>query len=174
MTWLGYRLEDGHEQCSNKTPCWPGTVRGSCLTHLRNRSTSAISIYDYVFPTALQSLVGQGLLTVEASQSHSHTHTLGRTPVHEWSGRRKAFYLKTNNTHTRQTSMTLAGFEPAIPASERSQVHVLDSADTGIGYVRLYRCKSTHRTFSPSTADSSWNTLYSNQRHLKHWSLQFA
>ena len=29
--------------------------------------------------------------------------------------------------------MTLAGFEPAIPASERPQTHALDRAATGIG-----------------------------------------
>ena len=29
--------------------------------------------------------------------------------------------------------MVLAGFEPAIPASERSQIHALDRAASGIG-----------------------------------------
>ena len=29
--------------------------------------------------------------------------------------------------------MTLAGFEPATPASELTQTHALDSAATGIG-----------------------------------------
>ena len=35
-----------------------------------------------------------------------------------------------DNTHRRQTSMPLAGFESAIPASERSQTHALDHAPT--------------------------------------------
>jgi hypothetical protein len=30
--------------------------------------------------------------------------------------------------------MLSAGFEPAIPASERQQIHVLEPAATGIGY----------------------------------------
>ena len=36
--------------------------------------------------------------------------------------------------------MVLAGFEPAIPASERSQTHALNCAATGIGkrYVNYY------------------------------------
>jgi hypothetical protein len=34
----------------------------------------------------------------------------------------------------RQTSMPPAGFEPAIPASERPQTHALDRAATGIGF----------------------------------------
>jgi hypothetical protein len=35
--------------------------------------------------------------------------------------------------------MPLAGFEPAIPASEPQQTHALDSAATGIGYRHLAR-----------------------------------
>jgi hypothetical protein len=38
-----------------------------------------------------------------------------------------------HNSHNRQTSMHLAGFEPAIPASERPQTHALYRAATGIG-----------------------------------------
>jgi len=36
--------------------------------------------------------------------------------------------------------MILAGFEPAIPASKRSQTHALDRAATGIGmrYINYY------------------------------------
>jgi hypothetical protein len=37
-------------------------------------------------------------------------------------------------TKTTQTSIAPAGFEPAIPASERPQTHALDRAATGIGY----------------------------------------
>jgi hypothetical protein len=51
-----------------------------------------------------------------------HT-TLGRTPLDEWSVRRRDLYLTTHNTHKTQTSMSPAGFEPTIPASERSQTH---------------------------------------------------
>jgi hypothetical protein len=56
-----------------------------------------------------------------------HT-TLGRTPVDEWSARRRGFYFTTHNTQKRQTSMPLAGFEHTIPASERPQNHALDCA----------------------------------------------
>jgi len=45
------------------------------------------------------------------------TISLGRTVPDEWSGRRRDLYLTTYNTHKRQTSMSLAGFEPAIPIS---------------------------------------------------------
>jgi hypothetical protein len=49
-----------------------------------------------------------------------HT-TVGRTPLDEGSARSRDLYLTTHNTHNRQTSMPPAGFEPAIPASDRQQ-----------------------------------------------------
>ena len=39
-------------------------------------------------------------------------NTVGRTPLDQWSARRRDLYLTTHNTHMRQTSMYLAGFEP--------------------------------------------------------------
>jgi len=45
--------------------------------------------------------------------------TVGRTPLDEWSARRRDLYLTTHNTHNRQTSMILAGFETTISAGER-------------------------------------------------------
>ena len=40
---------------------------------------------------------------------------------------------KTHNIHKRQKSMHPAGFEPAVPASDRMHNHALDHAATGIG-----------------------------------------
>jgi hypothetical protein len=44
------------------------------------------------------------------SRLHDHTlfrhTTLGRTPLDEWSARRRELYLTTHNNHNRQTSMT--------------------------------------------------------------------
>ena len=51
---------------------------------------------------AQQSLVGQGLLIIEASRSHTHI-TLGRTPLDELSDLRRVLFLTTLNK--RQTSM---------------------------------------------------------------------
>jgi hypothetical protein len=61
-----------------------------------------------------------------------HT-TLRRPPLDEWPARHRDLYLTTHNTHKRQTSMPLAGFEPTIPGSERPQTHALDRAATGTG-----------------------------------------
>ena len=54
----------------------------------------------------------------------SHT-TVSRTPPNEWSALRRDLYLTTHNTHKTQTSMTSAGFKPAVPANKRPQTHTL-------------------------------------------------
>ena len=68
------------------------------------------------------------------SRIHDHTQhtTLSRTSLDEWSARRSHLYQTTHNTHKKQTSTSLAGFEPTIRASELPQTHILDSAATGI------------------------------------------
>jgi len=58
----------------------------------------------------------------------THTYTLSRIPLDEWSARRNDLYSATHNTHKRQTSKFPAGFEPAIPASQRPPTHVLRCA----------------------------------------------
>ena len=45
--------------------------------------------------------------------------TVGRTPLDEWSARRRDLYLTTHNTHNRQTSMPPVGFESMISAGQR-------------------------------------------------------
>ena len=65
---------------------------------------------------------------------HTQQHTtVGRTPLDEWSARRRDLCLTTHNTHTRQTFMPPAGFEPTISAGERPQTYTLDRAATGTG-----------------------------------------
>jgi hypothetical protein len=67
-----------------------------------------------------------------------HT-THSRTPLDEWSARRRNLYLTAHNTHKKQTFISPAGFEPTIPAIERQQTQALDRTVAGIGcffYVR--------------------------------------
>ena len=45
--------------------------------------------------------------------------TVCRTPLDEWSARRRDLYLTTHNTQNRQISMPPVGFEPTISAGER-------------------------------------------------------
>ena len=58
--------------------------------------------------------------------------TVGRTPLDEWSARRRELYLTKHNTHKRQTSMPPAVFEPIIPASDRPQTLALDRSTNEI------------------------------------------
>ena len=63
--------------------------------------------------------------------------TVGRTPLDEWSARRRDLYLTTHNTHNRQISVPPVGFEPMISAGERPQTYALDRGATGTGNTRL-------------------------------------
>ena len=83
-----------------------------------------------------------------------HT-TVGRAPLDEWSARRRDLYLTTHNTHTTATSMPQAGFELAIPASERPQTHALDRAATWTGAI------SGLLVFSQQ--------ILSGKNHAPHW-----
>ena len=69
---------------------------------------------------------------------HTRRTTVGRTPLDEWSARRRDLYLTTHNTHNRQTSMLPVGFEHTISAGERPQTYALDRAATGTGDWNIY------------------------------------
>ena len=114
-----------------------------CLVATFNNSVFCllvfVQLYSIIFfyhdATPLES---QGLLIVEDTRSHTVRHTtLGRTPLDEWSARRRDLYLSTNNTHKRQTSMRQAGFEPTVLASERPQTHALDRKPNRNGILPL-------------------------------------
>jgi len=56
-----------------------------------------------------------------------------RPPPYELSVCCRGLYLTTHNSHTRQTSMPPAGFEPAIPANKGLQTHASGHVTTAIG-----------------------------------------
>ena len=64
------------------------------------------------------------------SSSHSMTNTLGRTPLDEWSTRRRNLYVTTPITYTRQIFKLPGGFKPAFPASKWPQTRTLAHAVT--------------------------------------------
>jgi hypothetical protein len=64
-------------------------------------------------------------------------NTVGRTPLDEWSARRRDLYLTTHDTHNRQMSMTPVGFEPTISAGERP---VADHSSRGVLPTVLHHC----------------------------------
>ena len=67
--------------------------------------------------------------------------TVGRTPLDEWSARRRDLYLTTHNTHNRQTSMPPVGFEPTVSVGERPLTYSLDRAATGTGKNMTINCQ---------------------------------
>jgi len=54
---------------------------------------------------ARKALMGQGVLIVEGSRSHSTHSTVGRAPLDERLSRRRDIYLTTYNIQKRQPSM---------------------------------------------------------------------
>jgi len=85
-------------------------------------------LFFFLLLLARQPPVGQGLLIHEVSRSHKRRTTVGRTPLEEGSARCRDFYLKTHNSHNKQTSLSPVQFEPTISASERPQTYALDRA----------------------------------------------
>jgi hypothetical protein len=68
---------------------------------------------------------------------HTQAHTTGRTPLNELVA--EAAPYTTHNKHKRQTYMSSAEFEPAIPAHIRLKTYPLDRMATGngMGYTGL-------------------------------------
>ena len=74
---------------------------------------------------------------------HTQRRTIvGRTPLDEWSARRRDLYLTTHNTHNRQTSMPPVGFEPGRAAY--TSVYIIQSMrnSIGIGTAILASCRT--------------------------------
>jgi hypothetical protein len=92
-----------------------------------------------------QPLVGQGFLIIETSRSQTPPNTRHSVGLLWTSDKPDAMTSTWQHTTLRRdtTSMPAAGFEPAIPASERPQTHAFDRAATGIGRFTVYRNKTT-------------------------------
>jgi hypothetical protein len=91
--------------------------KDDCFTsysgHFNHGTSFPVSPYPkhISHPMALQPQVGKGLFIFEASGSH----TRGRTPLDEWSARRRYLYLTKHSTQKWHTSMPSVGFEFTIP-----------------------------------------------------------
>jgi hypothetical protein len=95
---------------------------------MRHALETYTKIRNVYFFMVQQLLVGQGLLSIEASRSHSHTPRSVGLPL----ACRRDQYLTTQNTPKTQTTMPPAEIEPAILANERPQTLALGRAATGI------------------------------------------
>ena len=83
-------------------------MRYSCFfpaTHLTLRRLMSYIYMEHLF-----------LMFLDHTQRRS---TVRRSPLDQWSARRRDLYLTTHDTHNRQISMPPVGFEPTISAGER-------------------------------------------------------
>jgi len=67
------------------------------------------------------------------AHTHTHTHTQSKTPLKEWSDRRRSRYVHNTQQTQQRTPMAPAGYESAIPAIKWLQNYALDRTATGIG-----------------------------------------
>ena len=86
-------------------------------------------IYIYIYIYIYRYMEYLFLMFLDRTQRRTR---VGRTPLDEWSARRRDLYLTTHNTHNRQISMPPAGLEPTISAGERPQTYALHRAATTI------------------------------------------
>ena len=89
--------------------------------------------------------------------------TVGRTPLDEWSARRRDIYLTTHDIHNRQISLPPVVFEPTISVGERPQTYALDRAATESGYVQISSFGISHQeaeTHLPDNQLSGWMITY--------------
>jgi len=114
------------------TLAWGYSGRGVKLaTHPSSVLEWYIYIYIYIYLPNSPQWVSMFTFTRFLDQTQRRT-TVGKTPLEEWSARRRDLYLKTHNTH-RETSMPEMRFEPTISAGERPQTYALERAATGTG-----------------------------------------
>jgi hypothetical protein len=100
--------------------------RSYTIRHIRRCSQCMFPLN----PHAWTAVVDLGLLS-DIPRSHSFGLTIPRrTPLDEGSTRRTDLCLTIHNTHERQMSLPSAGFDPAIPAINRPQTHIVDLAAT--------------------------------------------
>ena len=104
------------------------------------RPSSIYYILSYSAPPHVQQpLLGQDLLIIESSPSHSDTsQSVGLL----WTSDQPNAEISDITQHSQQTSMPLEGFEPTIQASERPQTRTLGRAATGIALLYSLRFRT--------------------------------
>ena len=99
--------------------------------------------------------------------------TVGKTPLDEWSARRRDLYLTKYDTHNRQISMPPVGFEPKISAGERpchSSAEILGSNPIGGMDICLLWVSCVVRERSLRRADHSSRGVLPNMVRRCVWS----
>ena len=92
---------------------WTCPYHRSCLVLISSKR----DLVTFIFCLTLRLLMSYiyierlFLMFLDHTQRRS---TVGRTPLDEWSARRRDLYLTTHDTHNRQISVPPVGFEPKI------------------------------------------------------------
>ena len=99
---------------------------------IKSQEGTALLTSDFSL-MAQQPLLGQDLLIIDASPSHSdtHAHSVGLFWTSDQSDEETSTWQHT--TLTTEIFMYPVGFEPTIQANRRQHTHALDRAATGIG-----------------------------------------
>ena len=118
---FGSEPEDGYMKKAETCRCYNCLYFNSYLQIKDLVDCAIIYIYIYIFNIWCDN--PQWVMASSLTRFLDHTHwrpTVGRTPLNEWSARRRDLYLTTHNTYNRRISMPPVGFEPTISAGERS------------------------------------------------------
>jgi hypothetical protein len=104
-----------------------GQMDGRNLVISCNKTSSTIIIIIIIIPTLQQPIVGQGVLIIEISRSHSDTPHSVRLLWMSDQPDTETLYLKTH-THTPlpRDNHTPRGFKPTVLASKPPRVHVFN------------------------------------------------
>jgi hypothetical protein len=92
---------------------------------------SYLTYHGFIFFVAQLLLVGQGVLIIEASRSHSDTPHLVGLLCTSYRPYEETKHSQQRNIHAP------GGFEHTSPRSGRSQNHALDCAVTGVGWLNI-------------------------------------
>jgi hypothetical protein len=117
-----------------------------CVLHCCQRVSTQLQFTNISYIITFQWVLASsftGFVFLDHTQRQT---TVGRTPLDEWSARRRDFYLTKHNVHNRKTFTFPVEFEPTISAGERPLTYALDRAATGYGKYIVLRIQLTGQT----------------------------
>ena len=142
MTWTKSRDSPRIKQCASRSASNGGFIAGLAVWRSKDTTVTGTTLIARQVFVCFWRDSPQWARASSFTRVLDHTHrrtTVGRTPLDEWSARRRDLYLTTINTHNRQTSMPPVGLEPTFSAYERPQTYPLDRAATGTGARHVLR-----------------------------------
>jgi hypothetical protein len=125
------------------------------------------------FSIAQQPLVGQGLLIIGASRSHSFSHTtLGRTPLNEWSARCRDLYLTAPGGIRTRNPSPQAAADPRLRSRGHRDWHIHPANGNAISpsfeVCLFYSTGRPQPTADPKSRNYTRQYLHINLATLRH------